>query len=430
MGSVVAADDGAVWIARMEGLDVIRGDKVTSTRVPGRGVTALWQDHARRLWVGLEDRLTVYDSGQFQTINRLDGRPLGTPVSITEDREQNIWVSVVVASAASEAKLFRIRDLRVQEEFGPDRVPMVRNLAADPTGGIRLAFEGGNLGHYHSGKLEMFSLHNDAITPAGLPPSSRTMFTNTGAWFPGLTVDTDGSTWVSTWSGLVRWKNREMKSLTSRNGLPCDAIVGAIRDDQMTLWLYTKCGLVAIGNSELEQWWQQPDRQVRIEVLDVFDGAITPQGPSRIQPTVAKSPDGRLWFAGGEVVQVIDPSGLRKNSAPPPVYVEEVHADRKDYVLSGLVRLPARTHEIEIDYTALSYAIPQKVRFRYKLEGRDREWQDAGTRRQAFFSDLPPRDYRFRVIASNNDGVWNEAGALVDFSIAPAYYQTAPFRTG
>src|SRR5262249_11242482 len=159
------------------------------------------------------------------------------------------------------------------------------------------------------------SLFNDAI-PAGLLRPSGTMFTNTGAWFPGLTVDTDGSTWVSTWSGLVCWKNRETKSLTSRNGLPCDEIAGGLRHHQQTPRLYTKCGLGAIGNSELEQWWQQPDRQVHIEVLDVFDGAITPQGTSRIQPTVAKSPDGRLWFAGGEVVQVIDPSGLRKNRTP------------------------------------------------------------------------------------------------------------------
>src|SRR5262249_62362564 len=115
---------------------------------------------------------------------------------------------------------------------------------------------------------------------------------------------------------------------------------------------------------------------------------------------------------------------------PPPVYVESVRADRKNYAIGGLVRLSARSRDIEIAYTALSYSTPQKVRFRYKLEGRDREWQDAGTRRQVFYSDLPPRDYRFRVTASNNDGVWNEAGAALDFSIAPAYYQTAWFRAG
>jgi signal transduction histidine kinase len=127
---------------------------------------------------------------------------------------------------------------------------------------------------------------------------------------------------------------------------------------------------------------------------------------------------------------MIDPGGRKQNRIPPPVYVEDVRADRNAYAVGGLVRLPAGSRDIEISYTGLSYSSPQKVQFRYKLEGRDREWQDAGTRRQVFYSDLPPRAYRFRVIASNNDGVWNEAGAALDFSIAPAYYQTAWFRTG
>src|SRR5262249_6076983 len=107
-----------------------------------------------------------------------------------------------------------------------------------------------------------------------------------------------GSAWVSTRSGVVRWRHGEMKWLTSGNGLPCDAIVGAIRDDHATLWLYTKCGLVAIADSELEQWWRQPYRTIQLQVLDVFDGALAPQGEVRLQPAVSKSPDGRLWFAG------------------------------------------------------------------------------------------------------------------------------------
>jgi len=126
-------------------------------------------------------------------------------------------------------------------------------------------------------------------------------------------------------------------------------------------------------------------------------------------------------------LQMLDPGGLRTNRIAPPVYVEDVRADRKDYAIGELVRLPPRSRDIEIGYTALSFSIPQRVRFRYKLDGRDREWQEAGTRRQVFYSDLPPGQYRFRVTASNNDGVWNEAGATVDFAIAPAYYQTTWF---
>jgi hypothetical protein len=179
-----------------------------------------------------------------------------------------------------------------------------------------------------------------------------------------------------------------MKTLTSRNGLPCNSIVSAIRDDRATLWLYTKCGFMAIADAELEQWWQRPDRTLQIKMLDAFDGAVLPQGPRRLQSGVAKSADGRLWFVSDAFLQMIDPAGLKQNRIPPPVYVEGVRADRKEYAVGGIVRLPARSRDIEISYTGLSYSIPQKVRFRYKLEGRDREWQDAGTRRQVSYSDL------------------------------------------
>jgi signal transduction histidine kinase/ligand-binding sensor domain-containing protein len=420
--SVLASDDGTVWIGNRGVLDVIRRDEVTSIRVPGQSVTALGQDHARRLWVGLETTLTTYQNGQFREIGRLDGSPLGSPVAIAEDLEQNVWVSV----AGVNVKLFRIRDLRVQDEFAPDRIPLVRRLAADPTGGVWMGFENGNLGHYQNGKLEVFPL------PA--PPSGSTIEADR-SWatilplpgrLAGLAVDTDGSVWASTPRGIVHWKNGEMKTLSSRNGLPCDGSFSAIRDNRATLWIYAECGLIAIADSELERWWQQPDSTVHIQVLDAFDGVIP--GANTLQPAVSKSPDGRLWFANGSVLQMLDPGGLRTNLILPPVYIEEVRADRRDYAIGGLVRLPARSRDIEIGYTALSFSSPQKVRFRYKLEGRDEEWQDAGTRRQIVYSDLPPGQYRFHVTASNNDGVWNDSGAVLELAVMPAYYQTSWFR--
>jgi hypothetical protein len=125
---------------------------------------------------------------------------------------------------------------------------------------------------------------------------------------------------------------------------------------------------------------------------------------------------------------MIDPDHLSGNALPPPVHVEGVIADRKNYSPRKDLRLPPLTRDLEIDYTALSFVGPQKMRFRYKLEGRDADWQEPGTRRQAFYSDLRPRRYRFGVIAWNNDGVWNEAGATLDYSVAPAWYQTNWFR--
>ena len=139
-----------------------------------------------------------------------------------------------------------------------------------------------------------------------------------------------------------------------------------------------------------------------------------------------------MWFAGLDGVNVVDPRHLPFNKLPPPVHIEQITADRKPYDLTaennGNLRLPALSRDLEIDYTALSFVAPEKIRFRYKLEGYDRDWQEAGNRRQAFYTNLPPRNYRFLVMACNNNGVWNEAGAFLDFTIAPAYYQTAWFR--
>jgi PAS domain S-box-containing protein len=151
-------------------------------------------------------------------------------------------------------------------------------------------------------------------------------------------------------------------------------------------------------------------------------------------PRVAKSADGKLWFMSPDGISVVDPHQIPFNRLPPLVHIEKVAADRKEYRenFSGEAQstphLPPLVRELEIDYTALSLVAPEKILFRYKLEGWDQDWQDAGARRQALYSNLPPRNYNFRVQACNNSGVWNEAGTALDFSIAPAYYQTYWFR--
>jgi signal transduction histidine kinase len=196
-------------------------------------------------------------------------------------------------------------------------------------------------------------------------------------------------------------------------------------DNQNNLWLSARCGLVRIANSDLQKWWQDPDATVQVTVLDATDGAQT--GYSPFNPS-SRSIDGKLWFSNGRELQMVDPARLVQNTLPPPVHIEEVVANRKRYAPSNGISLPPVTRDLEIDYTGLSFTVPQKVQFRYRLQGHDVNWQDAGTRRQAFYSDLPPGHYRFHVIACNNEGVWNEAGATLDFRILPAWYQTVWFR--
>jgi signal transduction histidine kinase len=213
---------------------------------------------------------------------------------------------------------------------------------------------------------------------------------------------------------------------SSDNGLPCPEIFNAIRDNHGALWIYTRCGLVRIAESEWAKWIENPQGSVSVMTLDALDGAQAGTGLSS-QPTSSKGPDGRLWFVTGVSIQMLDPDRLYANPLPPPVHIEDVIADRKRYSPQSRLRLPAHTRDLEIDYMALSFVVPQKVHFQYKLEGYDRDWQDAGTRRQVFYSNLPPRSYAFRVKACNNSGLWNEAGAPLDFNIAPAYYQTKWF---
>jgi signal transduction histidine kinase len=201
-----------------------------------------------------------------------------------------------------------------------------------------------------------------------------------------------------------------------------------MEDDAHAFWLNMTCGLVRIARVELDAWVADPKRPIQATVFGSSDGVRSHSRTSTYSPRVAKSPDGKLWFLPYDGVSVIDPRHLTFNNLPPPVHIDQITADRHAYNPISTPRLPPLVRDLEIDYTAFSFVAPEKVRFRIKLEGRDREWRDMGNRRQVLYSDLPPGAYRFQVVACNDSGVWNEAGASASFSIAPVYYQTTWFR--
>ena len=190
--------------------------------------------------------------------------------------------------------------------------------------------------------------------------------------------------------------------------------------------------------SRAPNWMRgSPTRNAGLQstVWDAADGVMLRESsPALFGPPVAKATDGKLWFVTGEGIQVVDPRHLAFNKLPPPVHIEQIVADHKMYwqnlpgAAASSVRLPARTRDLQIDYTALSLVAPEKVHFKYKLEGQDRDWREVVNDREVQYSNLPPGPYRFRVIACNNSGVWNEQGDSLEFSIAPAYYQTNWFR--
>jgi signal transduction histidine kinase len=251
----------------------------------------------------------------------------------------------------------------------------------------------------------------------------------------GLRLDRDGAVWAATQPGGVsRIKDGRITTLTTRNGLPCDRIHWTTEGDDRSLWLYTACGLLRIPRSQVEAWISDPARRVEPTLWDATDGAMPLVESSSFRPIVAKAADGRLWFATREGIAVVDPHRLAFNSIPPPIHIEKIAADSETYwqnlpdAAGSSLRLPALTRDVEIDYTALSLVAPEKVQFRVKLEGQDNDWRVPVNPRHSHYTNLPPGPYRFRVIACNNSGVWNEQGDALEFSVDPAFYQTNWFR--
>ena len=408
--SVTASHDGTVWLANNGSLDSIHNGTVVSIGkkdgLPGNQVTSLLEDREGHLWVGVDDGLYIYENRHFRRVPSPNGSPMGMVGGMTQDIDGNI----LAESASKPRKLVRIRDFKVQEEFSDSQVPAGHSLAADPKGGIWLGTLDGRLVSFRKGAVNTFpmNLKGDPVVRQ-------------------IEVQQDGSVMAAAIEdGLISLRDGAAQRLNKQNGLPCDGVFGFNRDDHENWWLSTPCGYVELADSEIQKWRNNPKSVLQFRVLDPLDGART--GRTDFNPA-AKSPDGRLWFVGALVPQTIEPSRLAKEWNPRPVYVESVTADRIQYVADTNLRLPARTHDVQIDYTSPSFSIPKKVNFRFRLEGNDSNWQDAGTRRQAFYTNLRPGQYRFTVMASNEDGLWNTQGATLQFSVAPAWFQTIWFRT-
>jgi len=417
--SVLAARDGSLWLGTFDGLNRWNGGRITiyrkrSSGLPDDGVGSLFQDDRGRIWVTTSRGVAYFENGRFVRKQELPG---GVVHSIAGDSAGNLWIS------DQNHGLFHLLGESLVEQIPWSRLgrkDYAVHLLPDPSqGGLWLGFWLGGLAYFKDGQVRASYSSADGLGEGHVN---------------GLQLDRDGTLWAATEGGLSRLKNGRVVTLTRKNGLPCDTIHWLVEDDERSVWLYTACGLVRIARPEWDAWGKDPKRTIQATVFDSSDGVRIHAVDGGYSPRVAKSADGRIWFLPFDGVSVIDPRHIPVNKLPPPVHIEQITADRelRWQNLSGAaasnLRLPALSRDLQIDYTALSFVAPEKVRFRVKLEGHDPDWKDAGTERKAFYNDLPPRHYRFRVMASNNSGVWNEAGDSLDFSIDPAYYQTTLFR--
>ena len=436
-GPIVAGRDGSIWQGGLLALCRWRDGQITLYHEPGsklppsrfgvspkvREVTAsgfpkhafmsVFEDELGRVWVFATGGVGYLNNDQFTPVSAVPG---GIALSVSGDAKGNLWISNY------EQGLLHILGENLVEQIPWTRLGgngFATALIADPQkSGVWMGFFNGRLAHFSSTGLSTPYTAADGLGEGRVND---------------LRLDPDGTLWAATEGGLSMIKGNRIATLSSANGLPCERVQWSIDDNDHALWLYQACGLVRIAQAELQAWENDQSHRVQSVLFDASDGVWPHSFPGgSLTPGVAKSPDGRLWFSGQQGISVIDPHRLVFNRLPPPVSIERILVDQNVYeanlMSNASMRLPPLARDLKIDYTALSFVAPDKVLFRYKLEGWDRDWQSPGIRRQAFYSNLPPGDYRFRVTASNDSGVWNEHGAVLDFSLAPAYWQTNRFR--
>jgi signal transduction histidine kinase/ligand-binding sensor domain-containing protein len=410
--SVLATRDGSMWVATDDGLarwtdDGTRRVYTERDGLPDPHVRAQYQDADGRLWVSTERGLAYFAGKRFAAVAQSLGKDAH---AITGDAATNLWLSG--PDGLDHLYRGRLVERVPWAAFGGrDRA---QNVVAD-RGGLWLSFWDGRLLYFKDGTVET---------------TYRPFQTKSDSAITDLRVDPDGTVWASTGTGgLSRIKDGRVTALAVANGLPCNTIHWSMRDDSGSLWIYAVCGLMRITRDDLAAWIADARHRVAPTLWGAADGVTLTNVPTAVyNPSVAKDPRGTLWFVGAGDVQLVDPAHLPSNSVPPPVHIETLVADHQRFDAGNGLRLPALTRDITIEFAALTLADPKSTRFRYRLEGHDDQWQEAVDRRVATYTNLPPGNYRFRVRAANNSGVWNEAGAQLDFSIRPAAYQTTWFQ--
>jgi signal transduction histidine kinase/ligand-binding sensor domain-containing protein len=324
----------------------------------------------------------------------------------TEDTSGTLWISVLgVGIFRYETGVWR----------GPLAIPLPKKvyprlLVAERSGGLWAYDRGVSLFLIKEGGVRRFS------AAQGLQIGEiKTVVSNAGGTFAGGEL------------GVARLNGERFESISTDKYPDLSLITGIAQDAEGDTWLSSIHGVIKLRTSEMLQALAQPGQPLNVRRFDFRDGVPGMAQQSCCHATAFGGKFDRVWFITSRGVAWVDPSRITFNALPPPVLIRSVTVNGQVLTPANGMRFPPSVSDLHFEFAALSLSIPERVRFLYRLEGWDRDWQDAGNRRQAFYTNLSPRSYRFRVIACNNSGVWNETGASFNFSVAPAWYQTTWF---
>ncbi len=448
--AVMTDDEGSLWVGSFgSGLLRLRdGDFTSAGRSEGMQGDLPWSITPRKaggVWVGTDGGASSYSDGRFQHVAGPRGHETVSARAVLEDDAQNLWVGTdgagVYRQGALGQRVFdrsnglsgnRVTAL-MQDSAGRvwvgtgdgldriehDRVTPVPSLLPqslrapvtllhqDRSGRIWVGTETQGLFVIDAGGTRHYGVRD------GLP----------GDWVLAVREDARGQIWLGTTDGLAVWRDGRVSSLAPLGGPLRETIMQILEDGSDRLWFSTNKGLMSVPVAALDAALATGTPPA-FKVYGLNDGLRSAEFNGGNTSAGCRTTDGRLWFPGIHDVVSFDPQHMRLNTRPPPVHVERVLVDGVTLPLTAGVEVPAGRKRWEFQYAALSFVAPQRVVFKYRLEGFDSDWVDAGNRRTAFYSQLPPGRYTFRVTAANSDGVWSTKGAEFTFVLKPLMRQT------
>ncbi len=407
--TILADRDGSVWVGTDGGgLSRFRDGHFETLSIAdglsSASVRALCQGRDGSIWIGTRAGLDRWDGRRMKTLSTADGLSSNLVRAVLEDRQGTIWVGTEGRGLNRLGDDGSVTVLTTADGLAGNDV---RALYEDREGTLWVGTFGG-LSRLEGGSFSTYR------TTDGLP--SNIVFV--------VTQDSHGRLWVGTEGGLALLRDGRLTAIDVSHGLYDNKIFQILEDDLGYLWTSSNRGISRVAVDDLVAVAEGRAEQVEAIGYNRADGMKVNQCNGASQPAGCTDSNGRLWFPTARGVVVIDPERLGLNPLAPPVVLEEVLVDGAQVDARHLDRLPAGNRELELHYAGLSFLSPDKVRFRYILEGFDRRWAEAGTRRTAYYTNVPPGDYRFRVVACNNDGVWNEIGAEWAFTVATPLWQT------
>ncbi|MGA8029959.1 MAG: two-component regulator propeller domain-containing protein [Bryobacteraceae bacterium] len=404
--------EGNVWIGTAGGgLNRFRDGKFTAfttkNGLPDNLVFTVCQDRQGDLWVGTRKGLTQLRNGKFTTYTTKNGLPSDIVDVVYPDAEGNLWIG-------TRSGLGKLRDGRFSGYTVKDGMSsnVVQAIYEDRVGSLWIGTAGGGLDRFRDGKFEIFDSRRGLLG---------------GAIF-AIYEDAEGVLWIGTDSGgLNRLKDGKITSYTTRNGLLDDAVFEILEDNSGNLWMSSNKGVFRAKKAELNAFADKKVSRISTFSYGVADGMNTKECNGGFQPAGWKGRDGRLWFPTMKGAMVVDPTRAGIEAPVTAAILEQAFIDHREIDIKTEAHIPPGRGELEFRYSAPDFQSPERTVFKYKLEGFDRNWIDAGTRRTAYYTNIGPGSYRFQVIASNGDGVWSRSSASLGIVLGSHFYQTLWF---